>query len=511
MLQGYGSNPQQGMDQRFRTTFEGLTSPATKPMYSSKNQQGRSRGLVYEDYSDGEISLIIDEDLKRSPTTVGDSRRQMVTDKRSAAREIFGEGDSTSNDMARREDRDRKGFRIKKDSRGLASKQGTLTSHLAINPMADVANLTGGLTKYKMLDLESNFKKNRLDSYTDQNVRDTRQVDFRKTTMGFTKDAAMTDKLKKQLEIEKELRTKYTSFHGQNQTPTEEVRSSSHNLNRFQNNFMRNPMSSQQQARTSLGPDRSGDDDRNPARNTQNNFNLRNYDKPWLMNSNNRPGAEPGLLQASATQTVPFVLTQNWLRPSSNKKEAAETPPSGPPRRFNNFMPGKTTSDKFYPSQGLHPSSASTNPPVSQPNTTTASDPDFPDFFPAGSKREAYQSAGPKENSTSLKNNLESRETAENRSEEKDKTSRRLLNYEVGSRLGKGSYATVHEAVDTATGNKCAIKTYEKAKMNSKTRRTIIEREIQVLNCLEHPRLIRLHKVIQTKNHVASAYFRSTS
>lgn len=309
MLHGYGSNPQHGMDQRFRTTFEGMTSPPAKPIYSSKNQQGRSKGLVYEDYSDGEISLIIDEDLKRSPTTVGDSRRQMLTDKRSAAREIFGEGDSTSNDMARREDRDRKGFRIKKDTRGITSKQGTLTSHLAINPMADVANLTGGLTKYKMLDLESNFKKNRLDSYTDQNVRDTRQVDFRKTTMGFTKDAAMTDKLKKQLEIEKELRTKYTSFHGQNQTPTEEVRSSSQNLNRFQNNFMRNPMSSQQQARTSLGPDRSGDDDRNPARNTQNNFNLRNYDKPWLMNSNSRPGVDPGLLQASATQTVASALT----------------------------------------------------------------------------------------------------------------------------------------------------------------------------------------------------------
>src|SRR3990167_2633843 len=259
MLHGYSSNPGGLQDQRFRTTFDGMTSPFTKPPYSSKNQQGRSKGLVYEDYSDGEISLIIDEDLKRSPTTVVDSRRHMMTDKRSAAREIFGEGDSASNDAARREDRDRKGFRIKKDSRGMSPKQNTLTSHLAINPIADVANLTGGLTKYKMLDLESNFKKNRLDSHTDQNVRDTRQVDFRKTTMGFTKDSAMTDKLKKQMEIEKELRTKYPSFHNQNQNQAEEARSSSHNLNRFQNNFMRNPISSQQQARTSLGHDRSGE------------------------------------------------------------------------------------------------------------------------------------------------------------------------------------------------------------------------------------------------------------
>ena len=37
-----------------------------------------------------------------------------------------------------------------------------------------------------------------------------------------------------------------------------------------------------------------------------------------------------------------------------------------------------------------------------------------------------------KENSLSIKNNLESRETAENKSEENQKTTRRLLNYEVG-------------------------------------------------------------------------------
>ena len=107
-----------------------------------------------------------------------------------------------------------------------------------------------------------------------------------------------------------------------------------------------------------------------------------------------------------------------------------------------------------------------------------------------------------KESSMSIKNNLESRETAENKSEETQKANRRLLNYEVGPRLGKGSYATVHEAVDVNTGKKCAIKTYEKAKMNNKTRKTIIEREIQVLNSVDHPKMIKLHKVIQTKNHV---------
>lgn len=117
-------------------------------------------------------------------------------------------------------------------------------------------------------------------------------------------------------------------------------------------------------------------------------------------------------------------------------------------------------------------------------------------------KKEVNNMISAKETSFSVKNNLESRETAENKSQETQKTNRKLLNYEVGQRLGKGSYATVHEAVDINTNTRVAIKTYEKAKMNNKTRKTIIEREIQVLNSIDHPKLIKLHKVIQTKNHV---------
>lgn len=79
---------------------------------------------------------------------------------------------------------------------------------------------------------------------------------------------------------------------------------------------------------------------------------------------------------------------------------------------------------------------------------------------------------------------------------------RRLLNYEVGSRLGKGSYAVVHLAVDVDSSKKYALKSYEKEKMNSNTRKAIIENEIKVLNTVNHPKVVKLHKVIQTKNHV---------
>lgn len=126
-------------------------------------------------------------------------------------------------------------------------------------------------------------------------------------------------------------------------------------------------------------------------------------------------------------------------------------------------------------------------------------------------KKEVNNRLSAKETSMSVKNNLESRETAENKSQETQKTNRRLLNYEVGQRLGKGSYATVHEAIDVNTNTRVAIKTYEKAKMNNKTRKTIIEREIQVLNIIDHPKMIKLHKVIQTKNHVRVVSRRSIS
>ena len=55
-----------------------------------------------------------------------------------------------------------------------------------------------------------------------------------------------------------------------------------------------------------------------------------------------------------------------------------------------------------------------------------------------------------------------------------------LYNYEFGKMLGKGSYAVVTLATDLKNGKKVAIKTYDKAKMYNKTRKTIVEREIQV-------------------------------
>lgn len=76
-------------------------------------------------------------------------------------------------------------------------------------------------------------------------------------------------------------------------------------------------------------------------------------------------------------------------------------------------------------------------------------------------------------------------------------------NYEIEKSLGKGSYAIVYLAKDIGTKEKVAIKVYEKSKLYNKTRRTIVEREIQVLSFVKHPNIIKLHRSIQTRNHVS--------
>lgn len=75
-------------------------------------------------------------------------------------------------------------------------------------------------------------------------------------------------------------------------------------------------------------------------------------------------------------------------------------------------------------------------------------------------------------------------------------------NFEIEKSLGKGSYAIVYQARDVNTNNLFAIKIYEKAKLYNKTRRTIVEREIQVLSFISHPNIIKLHKSIQTRSHI---------
>ena len=296
---------------RIKTSMPSAASPQDPrvlkpPSKLSLKPQPKPRGLIYDDYSEGEISLIIDEDLHKSPEA--NKRRQPLEAKKSAAKEIFGEGDSGSNDGMQSRGKqhnkvaqdEKKGFRIKKELKGgyLNKQQET---H---NPVTDMANVTGGF-KYKLGDLESKFNRNKIDSRIDQNVRvDHRtEMNMRKTITESLKEVPILDKNIRQTEFEKELRAKYTSFYNSN--PKEVLRSNSQNVNKLQNNFLRttNGFYSTKNHNTSRDKNR---EEEKEASNTGRDKDMRRYDKPWLMNSTNR--------DLGGTQTV--VLYQQGMAPT---------------------------------------------------------------------------------------------------------------------------------------------------------------------------------------------------
>jgi MAP/microtubule affinity-regulating kinase len=77
-----------------------------------------------------------------------------------------------------------------------------------------------------------------------------------------------------------------------------------------------------------------------------------------------------------------------------------------------------------------------------------------------------------------------------------------LENYQFWSDLGRGSYALVKFATNTKTGEKVAIKIYEKSKLEDPMLRKNLSREIKVLKRLTHPNIIQLlHEESKEKNH----------
>lgn len=236
-------------------------------------RQDRPKGLIYDDYSDGEISLIIDEDLRKSPDT--NNKREQDRIRRAAAKEIFGEGDSNSNDYGKRDEK--KEFRIKKDQRRNPAKP--LPSK-TINPVADLANLTGGMNRLKFNELENNYWKNKLECKTDKNLRDT-FTESKRYVSDSIKDISVGEKVKKQMEADKDFRATYGSFYNR-QTKEVGRSASSNTAQKFQNNFLKTNGFNRANPRM----DTSRDEDKESNRNMNNQ--MRNYEKPWLINCSNQ-------------------------------------------------------------------------------------------------------------------------------------------------------------------------------------------------------------------------------
>lgn len=77
-----------------------------------------------------------------------------------------------------------------------------------------------------------------------------------------------------------------------------------------------------------------------------------------------------------------------------------------------------------------------------------------------------------------------------------------LDNYNVWSDIGRGTYAVVKFATRKTTGQKAAIKVYEKQKIQDPMRQKSIKREIKILKQLKHPNVVELIEEITAEKNL---------
>jgi len=76
--------------------------------------------------------------------------------------------------------------------------------------------------------------------------------------------------------------------------------------------------------------------------------------------------------------------------------------------------------------------------------------------------------------------------------------------YVIGKELGKGAYAVVKNALHKHTNKKMAIKIYEKFRLSDPQRKSSVNREIVILKKIDHPNIVKLFEVIDSKKEVVN-------
>ncbi|KAI1133460.1 protein kinase SNF1 [Nemania abortiva] len=85
---------------------------------------------------------------------------------------------------------------------------------------------------------------------------------------------------------------------------------------------------------------------------------------------------------------------------------------------------------------------------------------------------------------------------------EKSKADQRIGAYNVIKTLGEGSFGKVKLAVHRSTGQQVALKIIARKKLISRDMVGRVEREIEYLQLLRHPHIIKLYSVIKTQNEI---------
>ena len=78
----------------------------------------------------------------------------------------------------------------------------------------------------------------------------------------------------------------------------------------------------------------------------------------------------------------------------------------------------------------------------------------------------------------------------------------RVGNYEIGGRLGEGTFGTVMKATHKFAGEKVAVKVLEKRRMQQADDIERVGREIAILKLLKHPFVVRLWEIIYAPERI---------
>ena len=74
--------------------------------------------------------------------------------------------------------------------------------------------------------------------------------------------------------------------------------------------------------------------------------------------------------------------------------------------------------------------------------------------------------------------------------------------YFLGRQIGAGAYAVVKESTHKPSGERVAIKQYDRSKLMDPQRRKQAIREIRILTRLKHPNIVRLFEAIDSDRFV---------
>ncbi|KAI0973992.1 protein kinase SNF1 [Xylaria arbuscula] len=94
------------------------------------------------------------------------------------------------------------------------------------------------------------------------------------------------------------------------------------------------------------------------------------------------------------------------------------------------------------------------------------------------------------------------RGVASQQAREKSKVDQRIGAYNVIKTLGEGSFGKVKLAVHRSTNQQVALKIIARKKLISRDMVGRVEREIEYLQLLRHPHIIKLYSVIKTQNEI---------